>query len=96
LLPSCVMEVQTAMAANLILELEQRLQQSFMMLSSAKSLCLINEATGHRENGGVAPPFLISALKGGWSASRPGGFTPRKRTPGTHWSGAWNLNGTKT
>jgi hypothetical protein len=34
--------------------------------------------------------FLTSALVGGeWSDSRPGRFTPRERTPGTHWIGGW-------
>jgi hypothetical protein len=34
--------------------------------------------------------FLTSALDGGeWSASRPGHFNPRERTPGTHWIGDW-------
>jgi len=34
--------------------------------------------------------FLTSELDGGeWSASRPGHFTPRERTPGTHWLGGW-------
>jgi hypothetical protein len=33
---------------------------------------------------------LTSALEGGeWSASRPGRFTPREGTPGTHWIGGW-------
>jgi hypothetical protein len=33
---------------------------------------------------------LTSALDGGeWSGSRPGRFTPRERTPGTHWIGGW-------
>jgi hypothetical protein len=33
---------------------------------------------------------LTSALDGGeWSASRPGRFTPKERTPGTHWVGGW-------
>jgi hypothetical protein len=32
--------------------------------------------------GGVAPPFLTSALgRGEWSASRSGRFTPRERAP---------------
>jgi hypothetical protein len=36
-------------------------------------------------SGGIAPPFLTSALDGGeWSASRPCRFTP-----GTHWIGGW-------
>jgi hypothetical protein len=31
---------------------------------------------------------LASSLGGGeWSASRPSRFTPRERTPGTHWIG---------
>jgi hypothetical protein len=34
--------------------------------------------------------FLTSALDGSeWSASRPDRFTPRKRVPGTHWTGGW-------
>jgi hypothetical protein len=33
---------------------------------------------------------LASALDGGeWSTSRAGRFTPRERTPGTHWIGGW-------
>jgi hypothetical protein len=33
---------------------------------------------------------LTSALDGGeWSASRPGRFTLRERTLGTHWIGGW-------
>jgi hypothetical protein len=33
---------------------------------------------------------LTSALDGGeWSASRPGRFTPRQRSPGSHWIGGW-------
>jgi hypothetical protein len=33
---------------------------------------------------------LTSALDGGeWSASRPGRFTPRERSPGTDWIGSW-------
>jgi hypothetical protein len=33
---------------------------------------------------------LTSALDGGeWSASRPGRFTLRERTSGTHWIGSW-------
>jgi hypothetical protein len=39
---------------------------------------------------GLAPPFLNSALDGGgWSASRPGLFTPEEITPDTHWIGGW-------
>jgi hypothetical protein len=34
--------------------------------------------------------FLTSALDGGeWSASRPSHFTPKERTPDTHWIGGW-------
>jgi hypothetical protein len=40
--------------------------------------------------GGIAPPFLTSALVGGqWSASHPGSFTPGEINPGTHWIGGW-------
>jgi hypothetical protein len=41
-------------------------------------------------SGGIAPPFLTSALDGGeWSASRPGRFTPKKKVTGGHWIGGW-------
>jgi hypothetical protein len=41
-------------------------------------------------SGGIAPPFLISALDGGqWSVSRPGRFTAGQIAPGTHWIGGW-------
>jgi hypothetical protein len=41
-------------------------------------------------NGGIALPFLMSALDGGeWSASRPGRFTPRERAAGTHSLWGW-------
>jgi hypothetical protein len=34
--------------------------------------------------------FLILALvRGEWSASRPGRFTPGERAPGTHWMEGW-------
>jgi hypothetical protein len=40
------------------------------------------------ENGGIAPPFLASALDGGeWSASCLGRFTLGEKIPGTHWIG---------
>jgi hypothetical protein len=38
----------------------------------------------------VSTYSLTSALDGDeWSASRPGRFTSRERTPGTHWIGGW-------
>jgi hypothetical protein len=41
-------------------------------------------------SGGIAPPFLTSALDGGeWSASRLGHFIPGERAPGTHCIGGW-------
>jgi hypothetical protein len=40
-------------------------------------------------SGGVVPRILWPFFGGEWSASRPGRFTPRKRTPGTHWIGEW-------
>jgi hypothetical protein len=40
--------------------------------------------------GGVAPPFLTSALdRGERSASRPCSFIPEERASGTHWIGGW-------
>jgi hypothetical protein len=41
-----------------------------------------------RKSGGIAPPFLTSALdEGEWSASLPSCFTPGEIIPGTHWIG---------
>jgi hypothetical protein len=57
------------------------------------SLCVINKALRHqdvRENGGIAPSFLTSALYGGErSASRPGRLISGERVPGTHSIGGW-------
>jgi hypothetical protein len=40
------------------------------------------------DSGGIAPPFLTSAVVGGeLSASRPGRFIPEDGAPGTHWIG---------
>jgi hypothetical protein len=42
------------------------------------------------ESGGIAPPFLASALDVGvWSASRPGLFIPKEIAPITYWIGGW-------
>jgi hypothetical protein len=41
-------------------------------------------------SGGIALPFLPSAIDGGdWSASLHGRFIPGERAPGTHWIGGW-------
>jgi hypothetical protein len=57
------------------------------------SLCLINEALCHEHvwgSGGIAKPFLTSALDGcEWSASLLGCFNPREIFPGNHWIGGW-------
>jgi hypothetical protein len=37
----------------------------------------------------MAPHILDLDTRWVWSASRPGRFTPRERTPGTHWRGGW-------
>jgi hypothetical protein len=40
--------------------------------------------------GGIAPPFLTSALdRDEWSASRPGRLTLGERAPSIHWIGGW-------
>jgi hypothetical protein len=53
------------------------------------TLCFINFAICHEDiwgSGGIAPPFLTSALdRGEQSASHSGSFIPRERAPGTHW-----------
>jgi hypothetical protein len=44
------------------------------------------------ESGGIAPPFLTTAIDGTeWSASRPYCFNPGETPlpPGTHWVGGW-------
>jgi hypothetical protein len=39
-------------------------------------------------NGGIAPPFLTSALDGvEWAASRPSRFTFEEKAPVTDWMG---------
>jgi hypothetical protein len=55
------------------------------------SLCLIKHVTTKTwGSGGIAPPFLTSALDGGeWPVSNPDRFTPRKMAPGPHWIGGW-------
>jgi hypothetical protein len=41
-------------------------------------------------SGGIAPPFLTSALEGvEWSAPRPSRVTRGERAPGTHRVGGW-------
>jgi hypothetical protein len=56
-------------------------------------LCLLNKAPHHEEisgSGGIAPPFLTSALGvSEWSGSHPNRFTPGKGAPGTRWIGGW-------
>jgi hypothetical protein len=59
-----------------------------------KSLCLINQAKRHEdawESGVIAPPFLTLALdRSEWSASRPGRFTPRGKSPvPVVWEALW-------
>jgi hypothetical protein len=41
-------------------------------------------------SGGIAPPFLTSALDGGeWSVLITGRLAPGDKDPGTHWMGGW-------
>jgi hypothetical protein len=42
------------------------------------------------ESGGIAPPFLTSALDGDeWPVSRSCRFIPGEIAPDTHWRGGW-------
>jgi hypothetical protein len=42
------------------------------------------------ESGGIAPPFMTSALdEGEWSASRLSRFNSGEISPGTPWIGCW-------
>jgi hypothetical protein len=52
---------------------------------------LINKPhTMQTSSGGIAPPFLTSALDGGkWSASRPRLCIFGETALGTHWTGDW-------
>jgi hypothetical protein len=44
----------------------------------------------YEKSGGIAPPFLTSALYGGkWSASRTSRSSSGERAPLTHWIGGW-------
>jgi hypothetical protein len=56
-------------------------------------MCLISYALCHEDiwgSGGIAQPFLTSALDGDkWPVLRPGRFTPGKAAPSTHWIGDW-------
>jgi hypothetical protein len=56
-----------------------------LMVNVELPLGVIHEAPRHENvsgSGDIAPLFLTSALDGGkWSASRPGRFTPGKRSP---------------
>jgi hypothetical protein len=41
-------------------------------------------------SGGIAPPFLTSALNGGdWSDSLPGHFIPSEKASDTLYTGSW-------
>jgi hypothetical protein len=43
-----------------------------------------------RGSGGIAPCIRdLGTSRGEWLASRPGLFTLRERTSGTHWIGGW-------
>jgi hypothetical protein len=54
--------------------------------NSCPALCYENAW----RSGGIAPPFLTSALDGGeWSASRPGHFTAGETAPDTPLIGGW-------
>jgi hypothetical protein len=44
----------------------------------------LSDAVFVSASGGIAPPFLTSALDGEWSTSRPGRFTPVEASPGAH------------
>jgi hypothetical protein len=66
---------------SLTLPEETKLKETKVKLS----LCLISYALCHEDawgTGGIAPPFLTSALDGGdWSASRPCCFNPGESGP---------------
>jgi hypothetical protein len=72
---------------------EVRLKLSLKVKVKVKlSLCLTKHHAmkTYRGSGGIAPYILDLVLDGGeWSASRPGRFTPRERSPSTHWIGGW-------
>jgi hypothetical protein len=66
----------------------------YLSLVLVPPLCFFNWALRHEGLLGEwmysSTHSLTSALDGGeWSASRPGRFTPREITSGTHWIGCW-------
>jgi hypothetical protein len=75
--------------SNLAMILRQYKQKDIYKETLKLSVRLINQALCHEEvwgSGGIAPPFLTSALVGcEWSAARLCRFTPGERAPGTHW-----------
>jgi hypothetical protein len=82
-----------ALASTVILGSESRGTHDHILLSGGSG-SLIIQAPRHEDmgSGGIAPPFLTSALlEGEWSASRPGRFIPGEiAPPGTHWMGGWD------
>jgi hypothetical protein len=67
-------------------------QNQVYMYKDKASLCLTKYYV-MKTYGGVEVKlhaFLTSVLDGGeWSASRPGRFIPRERSPGSRWIGSW-------
>jgi hypothetical protein len=63
------------------------------MSGKRKFVPVLNLSLCHEDvrwSGGIALPFLTTALDGGeWSGSRPGRFISGERAFGTHCAGAW-------
>jgi hypothetical protein len=59
-------------------------EENYYRLKVKLSLCLTNWTLRHVGLWGSG-----CIVGGEWSASRPGRFTPRKRTPGTYCRGGW-------
>jgi hypothetical protein len=70
-------------------ELAWKVYGTYDTSTEMKSVCNIIKVkkkvklTEHRDN------FTCLLDRGEWSASRPGRFTPKEGSPGTHWIGGW-------
>jgi hypothetical protein len=55
-------------------------------------MCITNYALRHEDEWRsvcIDPPTYSSLIRGEWSASLPGRFTPGERASCTHWIGGW-------
>jgi hypothetical protein len=68
-----------------------RLKKGIVKGKVKLSLCLTKQHAmkTYWGSGGIAARILELGTRWRWSASLPGRFTPRERSPGTYWIGGW-------